>query len=109
MTDNPPFSERRREHRVEGRIEVHFGETSEAGRALAAYSVNFSTGGLCLKTRREYAVGAKLHLALRVAGDPIELLGVVAWTRNGAIGVRFEGVTPEARARLEALVDAARP
>ena len=33
-----------------------------------------------------------------------DLIGVVAWARNGAIGVRFEDVAPEDHDRLQKLV-----
>jgi uncharacterized protein (TIGR02266 family) len=101
--DDTNSADRRRDVRVAARIEVRFSERAEAARALRAYSLNFSAGGLCLKTQREYDVGAQLHLAIAVKGEEFDLKCVVAWVRNGAIGVRFDGVSPADRARLEAL------
>lgn len=101
---SPPGSERRREDRIPARIEVHFREESDAARALRAYSLNFSVGGLCLKTQRPYALGTKLKLVLQLGADLIELDGVVAWVRGGAVGIRFHNVPEHARARLEAVV-----
>ncbi|MBI3184048.1 MAG: PilZ domain-containing protein [Myxococcales bacterium] len=102
--DHPPPPERRREERVAARIEVHFGERMAAAKALRAYSLNFSAGGLCLKTQRAYAIGTPLELSLLVQGEPLSLKGIVAWTRQGAIGVRFEEVSPDARALLDQLL-----
>ncbi len=48
---------RRGEERVSARFEVHFNHAQEAARALRAYSLNISAGGLCLRTRRAYDVG----------------------------------------------------
>jgi len=96
-------SERRRDARVQGRIEVRFREAAEAARALRAYSLNLSAGGICIKTQREYEVGTALHLTLSLQGDALELTGMVAWRRDGAIGVRFTHVSPGAAETLEML------
>ncbi len=95
--------ERRLDERVAGRVEVRFHEVADAARALRAYSVNLSVGGICLRTQKDYAVGTELALTLIVHGEPIELTGVVAWRRNGAIGVRFTNRSPEVQRKLEAL------
>ncbi len=99
-----PGVERRKDERVVARIDVRFQEASEAARAFRAYSLNFSVGGLCLRTRKRYDVGAQLQLALTVEGQEYSLSGVVAWERSGAIGVRFDKVDPEDRKRLSDLV-----
>ncbi len=96
-------SERRAEERLSAKFEVRFAQTDDAARALRAYSLNFSPGGLCLKTRRTYEVGTPLDLAVTIGGQSFELFGVVAWVKGGAIGVRFEDLEPEIRDRLEAL------
>lgn len=99
-------ADRRRDARVAARIEVRFNEVSDAAKALRAYSLNFSAGGLCLKTQRAYAIGTPLRLSLTVEGEAFDLLGVVAWVRGPAIGVRFQDVTPPERERLERLAGA---
>src|SRR5712664_899993 len=99
-----PEADRRNDERVVARVDVRFQEPSEAVRAFRAYSLNFSVGGLCLKTRRRYEVGSQLQLTLTVEGQEYNLTGVVAWERGGAIGVRFEGVDPEDQKRLTDLV-----
>jgi uncharacterized protein (TIGR02266 family) len=101
-----PARERRKELRAPARIEVRFREASQAALAFRAYSLNFSVGGLCLRTRKKYEIGTELMLALKVARADYELLGVVAWERRGAIGVRFSDLKPEDRDRLARLVGA---
>src|SRR5438477_12269811 len=99
--------DRRQHERVSAHIEVRFGLADEAARALRAYSLNFSIGGLCLKTQRPYELGERLSLSMTIEGRELECLGVVAWVREGvAIGVRFEDVKVEDRVRLEQMVKA---
>ncbi|HUM10409.1 MAG TPA: PilZ domain-containing protein [Myxococcaceae bacterium] len=98
--------ERRAEDRIPVRIEVHFRDAAAAAEALRSYAVNFSVGGICLKTERSYPVGHALQLVLLVEEERFELEGVVAWARGReqAIGVRFREVETAARERLGALV-----
>ena len=98
--------ERRAADRVPVRIEVHFNDAAAAAEALRSYAVNFSVGGICLKTERSYPVGHLLQLVLLVEDERFQLEGVVAWarTREHAIGVRFREVEPAAKERLAALV-----
>lgn len=98
----PP--DRRRDSRVPARIEVRFRESAHAARALRAYSLNFSVGGLCLKTQKQYAIGQKLLLDLQVEARQLSLVAEVAWVRGGAIGVRFSELNPGDREALEQLV-----
>jgi uncharacterized protein (TIGR02266 family) len=97
-------SERRSYPRVPARIEIHFAHPEDAARTLRAYSVNFSAGGLCVLTQRPYPIGTSLQLALQIDGDAYALQGVVAWVRKGAVGIRFENISPGDRRRLEAVV-----
>jgi uncharacterized protein (TIGR02266 family) len=104
--ENKSWEERRSSPRVAARIGVRFGDSAQAARALNAYSVNVSTGGLCLLTRKEYDIGHPLKLSLSVEGYELELEGEVAWVRGGAVGVRFVNLTLAARVQLEELVKA---
>ncbi len=102
--DSIPASERRQERRVSARVDVRFAEAAQAARALRAYSLNFSLGGLCLRTQRPYAIGSVLHLTLMVESTEFQLEGVVAWQRDGTIGVRFVDVTDADRKRIQGLL-----
>lgn len=94
-------SERRTDPRFAAHFDVRFSRASDAARALNAFSVNFSAGGLCLRSRTTYAPGEALALSLTVEGALFELEGVVSWVRGDAVGVRFVNLQPAVRARLE--------
>jgi uncharacterized protein (TIGR02266 family) len=98
--------ERRGADRIPVRIEVHFRDAAAAAEALHSYAVNFSVGGICLKTERTYPLGHLLQLVLLVDEERFELEGEVAWVRSReqVIGVRFREVDPVAKERLAALV-----
>ena len=102
--DSISASDRRQERRISARIDVRFAEAAQAARALRAYSLNFSLGGLCLRTQRSYAIGSALHLTLLVESSEFQLEGVVAWQRDGTIGVRFVDVTEADRKRIRGLL-----
>lgn len=106
METPPEGEERRAADRIPVRIEVHFSDAAAAAEALRSYAINFSVGGICLKTERGYPVGHLLQLVLLVEEERFELEGVVAWARSReqAIGVRFREVDPAAKDRLSALV-----
>jgi uncharacterized protein (TIGR02266 family) len=93
--------ERRRHQRVAARFEIRFGAREEAARALRAFSVNVSPGGLCMKVRKTYEVGMPLRIHMDVSGELFDLEAAVAWTRPEVIGVRFVDVKPEDRDRLQ--------
>ena len=106
METLPEGEERRAADRIPVRIEVHFRDAAAAAEALRSYAVNFSVGGICLKTERTYPLGHVLQLVLLVDEERFELEGEVAWARarEQAIGVRFRQVEPVAKERLAALV-----
>lgn len=105
-TDEIPSSsaDRRGNYRVPARIAVRFHASEHAARALRAYSLNFSVGGLCLKTEKAYEIGQKLQLELELDGRALSAAGEVAWVRGGAIGVRFTELSRADRESLEKLV-----
>ena len=97
---------RRAHERVTATFDVRFQDAPDAARALRAYSLNLSAGGLCLRTRRSYDVGAHVRLAMTVSGEDFDLEGIISWVRDDAeaIGVRFVGVSDEDQARLQRVV-----
>lgn len=96
-------SERRTDPRFTAHFDVRFSRASDAAKALNAFSINFSSGGLCLRSKTPYSVGEALSLSLTVEGEIFELEGVVSWIRGEAVGVRFVNVKAGVRARLEAV------
>jgi uncharacterized protein (TIGR02266 family) len=96
-------AERRGEARVPIRVEVRFEEVSQAARALRAFTTNISSGGVCLLTQHSYPVGHRLALTLSVEGHTLQLQGVVAWVRGGAVGVRFVDVPDAEQALLRSI------
>jgi uncharacterized protein (TIGR02266 family) len=99
-------SERRRDPRIGARFEVGFNHASDAAKAFKAFSVNFSAGGLCLKSSRPHAVGDVVQLSLDVENEHFELKGSIQWARAGVIGVRFLDVTAPDRERLQSVARA---
>lgn len=100
--------ERRKDPRYAAHFDIRFSRGSEAAKALNAFSINFSSSGLCLQTRGAYVRGETLSLSLRVEDEAIDidLEGVVSWVRRDTIGVRFMNIAAPVRARLERLAKA---
>lgn len=100
--------DRRRYERIPARIEVRFDDSTDAARALRAYSLNFSVGGLCIRSRHPYQVGSDLQMSMTIGDQDFHFRCTVAWVRGDAVGLRFEDVTESDRDRLETLVAALR-
>lgn len=100
-----PGSERREQERVSGRVEVRFPDATHAGRALRAYSLNFSAGGLCLRTKKQYELSEEVELSVDIAGELLQLQAAVAWIRGDAVGFRFTSLSEAQRDKLTAFVD----
>ena len=100
------LANRRAYERVTATFDVRFQDTEDAARALRAYSLNVSAGGLCLRTRRSYDVGAHVRLQMTVSGEDFDLEGIISWVRDDAeaIGVRFVGVSEADQLRLQRVV-----
>ncbi|MFT3707726.1 MAG: PilZ domain-containing protein [Archangium sp.] len=96
-------SERRSDPRYAAHFDVRFARASDAAKAFNAFSINFSSGGLCVRSATAYSLGESLSLSLTIEGQLFELEGVVAWIRGEAVGVRFVNVRSDLRARLEAV------
>ena len=91
-----PARERRKDLRAPARIEVRFREASQAALAFRAYSLNFSVGGLCLRTRTGAERGPDrgrggglpgLDLDLDDGGEPLlgQGGGLLRWALDGAL------------------------
>ncbi|MDC0708225.1 TIGR02266 family protein [Stigmatella sp. ncwal1] len=104
--DDDDFRNRRAEERIPARFEVRFAQTKDAAKALRAYSLNISAGGLCLRTQKAYDVGSPVSVEMLIDGEAFQLQGVVAWVRDEeeAIGVRFTDVSEGDRLRLQRVV-----
>lgn len=95
--------ERRSDPRFTAHFDVRFSRASDAAKALNAFSINFSSGGLCLRSKTQYSLGEALSLSVSVEGEIFELEGVVAWLRGDVVGVRFVNLKAPVRQRLEAV------
>lgn len=96
-------ADRRTDPRYAARVEVVFETEGDAAKAFRAWSMNFSTGGLCLKVKQERTVGDHFKVSLHIEGEHFELEGVVAWSRADTVGLRFVNLGPADRKRLEAV------
>ena len=94
-------SERRVDPRHGAHFDVRFSRATDAARAFNAFSVNFSSGGLGLRSSTAYPVGEAVSMSLSIEGELCELEGVVSWVRGEAVGVRFVNLKPPVRAQLE--------
>ncbi len=98
-------ADRRTEERVAGRVEVRFPDATHAARALRAYSLNFSAGGLCVRTKKQYELNEEVELSVAVGGENLLLVAAVAWIRGDAVGFRFTNLSESQRARLVEVVE----
>jgi len=103
VTDQQLFrnADRRKDPRIGAKVGVKFSVQADAAKALNTFSVNFSAGGLCLRTRIPHETGDRLALTITIESEIFELKGVVAWVRADVIGIRFEDVSQRDRERLE--------
>ena len=101
-------SDRRREDRIPAKIELHFNAAKDAAKAFKSFSLNFSPGGLCVRTRDSHQIGDRMTVHLIVEGQPFDLECVVQWVRGPVAGMRFEGLTAEERVKLERVAEALR-
>src|SRR4051794_39502084 len=96
-------AERRRDPRTGARFEVNFSSAQDAAKAFNTFSVNFSAGGLCIRSQRPHAVGEGVQLTLVIEGQTFALKGTVQWVKADVVGVRFIDLQPDERTRLEEL------
>ena len=95
--------DRRKDARYSAHFDVRFARATDAARALNANSVNFSAGGICVRTQNAYSLGEALSMSLTIEGEIFELEAVVSWIRGDAVGVRFVNLDEGIRARLESV------
>ncbi|MET0339719.1 MAG: TIGR02266 family protein [Polyangiales bacterium] len=107
----PSGIERRQHERFDTSISVDYssGETF-----LFSYIQNISEMGIFIRTDEPLPVGTTLELRFAPDGEtPIELVGEVTWVNpvrpfgdniNPGMGVRFQGLEPDARERIVDLV-----
>lgn len=96
-------AERRKDPRYAAHFDVRFARATDAAKALNANSMNFSAGGLCVRTHNAYSLGEALSMSLTIEGELFELECAVSWIRGDAVGVRFVNVDEGVRARLESV------
>lgn len=98
-------ADRRQFPRHPASLAIKFDSGPAFARAYSAYTGNIGMGGLCILTRKAYAVGTRLHLRLELMDRHLELTGAVAWAREGAaIGVRFDPLSADQKRVVTELV-----
>lgn len=101
--------EDRREHeRIPARIEVRIEARVAAARAFRAFSLNFSNGGICIKTDKAYKVGMPLQVFIAIGAEEHTLGATVAWVRGGTIGIRFDNRGANDRQSIDRILAAVR-
>ena len=80
--------------RTSARHPVDLPCTLRAEASHDARIVNLSVGGALLAHPR-LPMGARVHLAFTVMGEPIATGAVVRWSSDGEVGVQFDGLRPK--------------
>lgn len=109
--DDASGAERRSYERFDARIHV---DVTSGETFLFAYITNISEMGIFIRSESPLPVGTDLRLRFAPEEGPaLELRGMVVWINpmrangdnpNPGMGVRFEGLTPEQREHVVALV-----
>lgn len=99
--------ERRRKPRQKLRVEAEYRVGD--GQTVQAHATDLTSLGAFVATSHPPPSGTELVLRLKLdESEPIDLRGEVTWTRtrkNPGMGIRFDRITPDARKRLQNLVD----
>ncbi len=99
VNSQEPFEERRRHERSRLIIDVFFNGADLTG---VASTKDISAGGLYMNTQAELPEGALLTLRLPLEGRDVVCNGEVVYSNPGrGVGVTFQGLSDEDRARLE--------
>jgi len=92
------------ERRRVPRIEVDFPVTVTWGQKQYRWKASeFSEYGILLLSTRKELVGEEIHLSLFLDNSQpsLDLIGVVAYTTDRGLGVRFKNVRPEDHVTLK--------
>ncbi|MDT7780347.1 MAG: hypothetical protein QOC99_2859 [Acidobacteriota bacterium] len=99
VNSEEPHEERRQHERSRLIIDVFFNGSDLTG---VASTKDISPGGLYMNTQSEIPEGALLTLRIPVEGRDIICNGEVVYSNAGrGVGVTFQGLSGEDRARLE--------
>ena len=99
VNSETPQDERRRYERSRLIIDVYFDGADLTG---VAGTKDISPGGLYMNTQAEIPEGSVLTLRIPLAGRDIVCNGEVVYSNPGrGVGVTFQGLSQEDRARLE--------
>jgi hypothetical protein len=100
VNSEEPQEERRRHERSRLIIDVFFNGADLTG---VASTKDISPGGLYMNTQAEIPEGSLLTLRLPLEGHDVVCNGEVVYSNPGrGVGVTFQGLADEDRARLEA-------
>jgi type IV pilus assembly protein PilZ len=101
---------RRRDRRLPILIKVEYLRMDDF---LVDYASNISLGGMFILTEQPLELGTQFRIRFVVPGwaDAIETRAEVRWRRSpgpgplrAGMGVRFDGLAPNEKARIEALI-----
>lgn len=95
---SPNFSEKRIWQRRPCRMKVVFEDEFGDG-IFYVYSEDISMGGMCLASDIPARVGALLFLSFQIPPHkrPVRVTGQVVRRRGTGMGIRFVGLSPQAR------------
>ena len=106
-------AERRRSHRAEFLVRIDYSTVDEL---FSEFSRDINAGGLFIETDKPSPTGTVVSMYFDLPGseEPIQTLGRVVRISSGdsedppGMGIEFDELTPEARARIDALIRALR-
>jgi len=115
MLERASDFEGRRERRIQKALSLAFKDRSAF---IKAYSVNISSGGLFVRTRKPLPKGERFVLKLQLPdlSEPLKIQSEVAWVREAegesggeasGMGIRFVEMSPEERGVLNNYVEGA--
>lgn len=105
----PLGPERRSHDRVELKLPVDY---SSVDAFFSDFTQNINEGGMFIETETEAELGTLVQLQFRLPGDqePIAVQGRVAWLSDGkadspqGVGIEFQDLSNETRARINEIV-----